>query len=607
MNVDAKSSVRLKGIAASPGIRIGRAVMHNVSLPPAAARTIPASQIERQVALLENALRTAEKEIVELRDKLRNELDEAHAAIFDPHVLFVQDSALRDQAVARIRERRESAQFALMAVIEELARQFSQMGDAYISSRSTDLYDIGNRICKHLTSGRKSSSDRPQPYSTDVIVFAHDLSPSDTAQMNTRRVRAFATEIGGPTSHTAILAKGLEIPAVVGLGSVMKHLAPESQAIVDGYEGVVILNPTEKEIRQARNRRRRHLIRERDYRKLASLPAETIDGYRVEISANIEFPDEIPHVLEHGAQGVGLFRTEFLYLRKVGLPSEEEQFQVYRDVVQSVDSGPVIFRTLDVGGDKFFSDVSSRKELNPFLGLRAIRFCLRHPHIFAAQLRALLRASAFGRAKIMFPMVSSLGELREAKRLLEEAKTELSDSGTQFDRKIEVGIMVELPSAALVARSLAEEVDFFSIGTNDLIQYTLAVDRSNEKVAEWYDPFHPAILRLIREVVDAAHRAGIWVGVCGEMAAHPVTALLLVGMGIDELSMGALDVPKVKYFIRNVRLAEARRMAQLVRGLNSSEEIRMMVEQFYEQFRKRRLKEPATSDPAPAEPAHSRG
>lgn len=591
MPAEAKTSTRLKGIAASPGIHIGRVVVRNANLPNSGPRFVSASQVPRQIRLLEDALATAEREIQELRDKVGQTLDEAHASIFDPHLLFVQDPALKESAVKRIREKHESAQHAVTAVIQELAAQFARMGDAYISSRATDVYDVGTRICKHLGVSQ-TRSDPQRTMASDAIIFAHDLSPSDTAQMDTRHVKAFATEIGGPTSHTAILAKALEIPAVLGLGSLMKHATPGARAIVDGYEGTVILNPTEIEINQAKNRRRRYLIREKDYKKLSSLPAETIDGYRVELSANIEFPSEIPHLLSHGAQGIGLFRTEFLYLRQVGLPTEEEQFEVYREVVQNVAPHAVIFRTLDVGGDKFFDDVRARTELNPFLGLRAIRFCMKHPAIFMTQLRALLRASAFGRAKIMFPMVSALHEITHAKNVLEEAKRALAKEGKDFDPDIEVGVMIEIPSAALMAERLAQEVDFFSIGTNDLIQYTLAVDRSNEKVAEWYDPFHPAIVRLIREVIDAAHRAGIWVGVCGEMASNPITALLLVGMGIDELSMGALDVPQVKYFLRQIRLSEARRLAGEVATLQSAEEIRDYAQKTYAEFQKRRIKEP---------------
>lgn len=591
MAEEEKTSIQLKGIAASPGIYIGRALAHNPSFPSSAVRNVPSAQVPRQVRKFEAALKTADAEIRDLQTQLRERLDEAHAAIFDPHLLFVHDPEMKAKIIGRIRERNESAQFAVMAVIYELAEQFRQIEDAYISSRSTDVIDVGHRICKHLQPGQRGSG-QPRAAATGAVIVAHDLSPSDTAQMDHRRMRAFATEIGGPTSHTAILAKGLEIPAVVGLGPILCHIGPNATAIVDGYEGTVTINPTEAEIRRAKNRRRRYMVRERDYRKLRDLPAETIDGYRVELSANIELPSEIPHVIDNGANGIGLYRTEFLYLEKMGLPSEDEQFAVYREVIEALAPRAVIFRTLDVGGDKFLAQVTTHQELNPFLGLRAIRFCLANPKIFSTQLRALLRASAFGKAKIMFPMVSSVDQVQQAKAILESAKAELEAEGVAFDPLIEIGIMIEIPAAAIAADRFAREVDFFSIGTNDLIQYTLAIDRSNEKVASLYDPFHPAILRLIQTVIAAAHREGIWVGLCGEMASNPVTALMLVGMGIDELSMSAAAIPEIKYMLRQIRSSEARRLAGEVTSLDSSEEIRAVAEMAYNELKKRRIKEP---------------
>jgi phosphoenolpyruvate-protein phosphotransferase (PTS system enzyme I) len=588
MSSPVKTPIRLKAIAASPGIQVGRAAIHYHTPAPLAPRKIGPGAVSGELRRLGKALDLAEEEILELQARLREKLDEAHAAIFESHLLFVRDPALREQVERRIRAKHESAHFAVMAVIRELADQFGAMGDAYISSRAADVLDVGRRICKHL--GSTSGAAATISFPSDVILFAHDLSPSDTALLDHRRVKAFATDIGGPTSHTAILAKALEIPAVVGLGNVMRSVSPGDRVLVDGYEGVVVINPTDEEVKQARGRRRRYLTRERDFRRLKALPAETIDGYRVELSANIEFPNEVDHVLGSGANGIGLFRTEFLYLRERRLPTEDEQFSVYREVLRSVAPGPVIFRTLDVGGDKFLQEISSRTELNPFLGLRAIRFCLQRPDIFKTQLRALLRASVTGKAKIMFPMVSSVDEIISAKKLLREAQGELREEGRPFDEDVEVGIMVEIPSAALTADRLAEEVDFFSIGTNDLIQYTLAADRSNEKVAHIYEPYHPAVLRLIRMVIDAAHRAGIWVGVCGEMASNPATALLLLGMGIDELSMGAVSIPEIKYLLRHVRLSEARKLAGRTVNMRSADEIRLLVETVHAELRRRRIR-----------------
>jgi phosphoenolpyruvate-protein phosphotransferase (PTS system enzyme I) len=593
MTSPTKSPIRLQAIAASPGIQVGRAALHYHSDAPLAPRKISPGGVGGELRRLGKALDLAEEEILKLQARLLEKLDEAHAAIFESHLLFVRDPALREQVERRIRAKHESAHFAVMAVIRELADQFGAMGDAYISSRAADVLDVGRRICKHL--GNTSGASGTISFPHDVILFAHDLSPSDTALLDHQRVKAFATDIGGPTSHTAILAKALEIPAVVGLGNVMRSVSAGDRVLVDGYEGVVVINPTDEEVKRARGRRRRHLLRERDFRRLKALPAETIDGYRVELSANIEFPNEVDHVLGSGANGIGLFRTEFLYLRERRLPTEDEQFSVYREVLRSVAPGPVIFRTLDVGGDKFLQEISSRTELNPFLGLRAIRFCLQRPDIFRTQLRALLRASVTGKAKIMFPMVSSVDEVIAAKKLLQEAQAELREEGRPFDEDIEVGIMIEIPSAALTAERLAEEVDFFSIGTNDLIQYTLAADRSNEKVAHIYEPYHPAVLKLIRMVIDAAHRAGIWVGVCGEMASNPATALLLLGLGIDELSMGAVSIPEIKYLLRHVRLSEARKVAGRTVNMRSAAEIRLLVETVHAELRRRRIRrdEPA--------------
>lgn len=600
MSDDSAASILLRGVPASPGIRVGRAVIYDPKLNPAAPRTIPAGHVKFQIDLLGRAFVKAGEEIEEVQAKLRESLDDAHAAIFDPHLLFVRDEAFRERVADRIRTRLQSAQYAVMAVIGELDAQFASIDDEYISSRSADFRDVGNRICKHLTLIRGKSDGAPVRRSKDVILIAHDLTPSDTAQMDRKKVMAFATEVGGQTSHTAILAKALEIPAVVGVGPIIDQIRDGDQVIVDGYEGTLVINPSDAELRRARNRKRRYLIRERDYRKLAALPAETVDGFKVELTANLEFASEIDHVKQYGAHGVGLFRTEFLYLGKPKPPSEDEQYEVYRKVVEGLAPAPVVFRTLDVGGDKLFPGSSLHHEKNPFLGLRAIRFCLKHPWIFAAQLRAILRASAAGPVRIMFPMVSTVDEILAAKKILAEVKRDLEREGREFADNVEVGVMVEIPSAALTADALAPEVDFFSIGTNDLIQYTLAVDRSNEKVNDLYDPFHPAVLRLIRLVVDAAQREGIDVSVCGEMAANPATALLLVGMGIESLSMGAVDVPKIKYFLRHIRLSEARSIAADVRGMRSSTEIREHVQRLTDRFIKRRLARPLDEKPAAA-------
>jgi phosphotransferase system enzyme I (PtsI) len=374
------------------------------------------------------------------------------------------------------------------------------------------------------------------------------------------------------------------------LGSFIHSVQDNDLVIIDGYEGTVTINPSSREIARARAKKRRHMVHERDLKKLRNLPAETMDGYRVELSANIELDIEIPHVLAHGAEGIGLFRTEFQYLEANGIPDEDTLFKVYKKVVQDIAPHPVIFRTIDLGGDKFFAELQTGRELNPFLGLRAIRLCLAHPKVFRQQIRAILRASAFGKANIMFPLISSLVEVKQSKEILRDICDELRREGIDFDEDIPVGIMIESPSAALCAEHLAHEVDFFSIGTNDLIQYTLAVDRGNEQVASLYEPFHPAILRLIQMTIEAAKREGIWVGVCGEMSSNPLCALLLMGMGIDELSMGPLAVPEIKRLIRSVNLPDARILAQKALTMRTAGEIHDYIRQTYRQLQRQQRK-----------------
>jgi phosphotransferase system enzyme I (PtsI) len=581
------TSFTLKGIAVSPGIQFGKVFVYDSGGPAVVRRLIDASEVEGEKQNLRRALAKAEESLREVRERVLARLDEAHAAIYDPQAMLLHDPVLIDQTIKRIELYRENAALAFMTTIQQFIDKFAAVTDDYMASRSADILDVGNRVCREMAAGQPDVRDLT--FAEDVIVLAPDLSPSDTAQMDQGHARGFATELGGPTSHTAILAKALEIPAVIGVGPFIQSIPPGAMAVIDGYEGTLTINPSAREVARARARRRRHLIHERDLQKLRYLPAETIDGYRVELSANVELPIEIPHVLSHGAEGVGLFRTEFIYLEREELPGEDDQFEVYRKVLEDVAPHPVIFRTMDIGGDKFFGNLHSR-EMNPFLGLRAIRLCLAHPEIFKVQLRAMLRASAFGKARIMFPMISTLREVRRAKEILEDMKRELRERQIDFDEKVPVGIMIEIPSAALCSDQLAKEVDFFSIGTNDLIQYTLAVDRGNEQVAPLYDPFHPAILRLIRMTIDAAQREGIWVGSCGEMSSNPLCALLLVGLGIDELSMGALAIPEIKRLIRQIRLPDARRVVEDIYSLRSSGEIHDYVRQAYRVIQRRRMK-----------------
>ena len=587
-NVQPSTSQILQGIGVSPGVQIAKVSLYDPIRPAYSHRLIGLKEVPSEKKRLHNALNKAGEQLRALREKVCQSLDEAHASIFDPQLLILEDPTLLQGTLSRIEMYRESAEMAVTTVTRHFVDQYASVTDEYLAARATDIMDVANRICKLLDSS--TETEHPLSFNEDTIVLARDLSPSDTAQMDHQHVLGFATELGGPTSHTAILAKALEIPAVVGLGPFLDKVSPGITVILDGSAGTLLTEPDTREIARARNRRRRLLVQDRDLQKLKDLPAETIDGYRIELSANVELPIEIPHVLAHGADGVGLFRTEFLYLERDELPGEDVLFEVYREVVEGIAPQSVIFRTMDLGGDKFLSQMDTGRELNPFLGLRAIRLCLAYPDVMRVQLRAILRASAFGKARIMFPMISNLRETRQAIEILNDVKDELKKKSIAFDEEVPVGIMIEIPAAALCADQLAKEVDFFSIGTNDLIQYTLAVDRGNEQVAPLYDPFHPAILRLIRMTIDAAKREGIWIGLCGEMSSNPLCALLLVGLGIDELSMGALAIPEIKRLVRQIRLSEARQAAEAIYSLNNSTEIKNYVQQAYETIKRRRRK-----------------
>jgi phosphotransferase system enzyme I (PtsI) len=422
-----------------------------------------------------------------------------------------------------------------------------------------DISDVGKRILRNLVG---EQSGRLERLTEQVIIIAYDLSPSDTATMHKKNVIGFATDIGGRTSHTAIMAKSLEVPAVVGLENITHSVKEGDTVIIDGTAGLVIINPDKATKAKYERERERYLQVGRDLMKFANEPAVTLDGRRITLSANMELPDEIDSIKSHGADGIGLYRTEYLYLNRKALPNEEEQFESYKEVVSRMNPLPVTLRTLDLGGDKFLSQLEMPREMNPFLGWRAIRFCLAMPNIFKTQLRAILRASAYGKAKIMYPLISGLEELQKANEMLEQCKVELEKKEIPFDRNLEVGAMIEIPSAALTCDLLASEVDFFSIGTNDLIQYALAADRVNEKIAYLYDPAHPAVLRLIRDIIDAGHEFKVNVSMCGEMAADLELTLILVGLGLDEMSVSAVMLPEIKMAIRNIRYTDAKKIAK---------------------------------------------
>ena len=560
----------LRGVPASPGVCIGKAFLldsEEITIP---RRHITPEEIPQEIARFEEALIRTRQEVLEIQRRIAQELDVQHAEIFNAHLLVLEDRALIEEVVARLKADQLTVECIFFDVLKRYVRAFSRVEDEYLRERTSDVEDVGKRVLRQLLGHqRRSLADLREP----VIVIAYDLSPSDTATMHREHVIGFATDIGGRTSHTAIMAKSLEIPAVVGLEDVTQRVKSDGWLIVDGTTGVVIVNPDEATRKTYEDLRARLQALDQTLLQLKDLPAETQDGRRVTLAANIEMPNEVSSVIAHGGEGIGLYRTEFFYLNRADLPTEDEQFEAYRTVAQAVAPHPVVIRTLDLGGDKFASSLKMPHEMNPFLGWRAVRFCLARPDIFKVQLRAILRASTYGAVKMMYPLISGVEEVRQANQLLEEAKEELRTHGIPYNAEMEVGAMIEVPSAALTCDILAKEVQFFSIGTNDLIQYALAVDRVNEKIAYLYEPAHPAVLRLVKMIVDAGHAANLWVGMCGEMAGEPAMTLLLLGLGLDEFSTSPVNIPKVKQVVRSVSMPQVRQLAQQALALNTAKEV----------------------------------
>ncbi len=564
---------RLQGIPVSPGVTIGKAVVlhSDESSFTVPQQTIEAESIPHEIARFEDAITRTRAEILGVRKKLSAQMGREHSDIFTAHLLILEDRTLIEDVIAAIKENKASAEYAFSVVINRYFQAFSKIDDEYLKERVSDIKDVGRRLMQNLYGEQKGILEN---LTENVVIIAHDLSPSDTAMMNKEKVLAFVTEIGGPTSHTAILGRSLEIPAIVGMDRVTLEIKSGDRIIVDGTHGVVIIDPDDKVVEEYTQQERRftELISELD--KLKNLKAETKDGRKITLAANIEFHDEIPSVLSHGADGIGLYRTEYFYMNRSDLPTEEEQYRAYKQVAEKMAPHSVIIRTLDLGGDKFISALDVPHEMNPYLGWRAIRFCLTRVEIFKVQLRAILRASVSGNLKVMYPMISSVQELQQANAILEECRGELRKSKIAFDEKMEVGAMIEVPSAALTSDILAREVNFFSIGTNDLIQYALAVDRVNEKIAYLYEPTHPAILKLIHQVVKNGHREKRWVGCCGEMSGDPAIAILLVGLEIDEISTSPIVVPKVKKAIRSVSFKEAKEISRKALKFTTGQEVR---------------------------------
>src|SRR5580693_5013031 len=565
-----REEVRFQGIGVAPGIARGVVFIHHPDDEEPPKRRVDDSEVAKEIVRFESALIATRAQILEMQQRIAEAIGAKDASIFDAHLLVVEDRTLIDEVLRNLEREKFNVEFIFAEVANRYARTLSEIDDPYLRERAFDIHDVTRRVIRNLL-GRSTKTlgtiDLPQ------VVVAHNITPSDTATLNRQLVLGFATDVGSRTSHTAIMARSLNIPAVVGLKDISQRLHPGEHILLDGTNGVVILNPTDQTLWEYGEIEIKLEHVEEVLTGLRDTASTTADGRRVILSANIELPEDVPLVIEAGAEGIGLYRTEFFFLNKSDLPSEEEQYIAYRAVAEAILPQSVIIRTLDLGGDKFLSHSHLPTEINPFLGCRAIRFCLERPDIFKAQLRAILRVSALGNVRIMFPMISGLSELRQAKEILETCKAELREEGKPFQEDIEVGIMIEVPSAALVAESLAREVAFFSIGTNDLIQYTIAVDRVNERIAHLYEPTHPAVLRLLKMIADAAHANKIWVGVCGEMARDVALIPLLIGLGMDELSVGSTSVPRVKMAVRSLAVPECQQLVSDALQLQTSSEI----------------------------------
>lgn len=550
----------LQGVAASPGIAIGKVFLLEDDEFCLIQREIAKDDAKKEVARFREALAKTRAEMLATQEKIYKTLGKEYARLADAYLLILEDPLITRDVIKKIGEG-VNAEYALFRILERVIRSFEMIDDEYFRERKHDIQDVGKKILRHLLGKERRSLAE---ISAESIVVAHNLTPADTIAMRENLVRGFVTDIGGRTSHTAIVAQSLEIPAVVGMKNATAQVREGMTIIVDGNQGLVILNPAPEILDNYRREQEIQLAQVRELEKLRDLPAQTTDGMRLTVAANIENPDEVKAALKHGAEGIGLYRSEFLYFNRSSLPTEDDHYQNYLRVVQKMLPYSVIIRTMDLGGDKLANIglEGLTEEVNPFMGLRAIRLCLKYPQVFKTQLRGILRASAAGKVKIMYPMISGIAELRAANRILAETKDELRREGQKFDENIEVGAMIEVPSAALTADLIAREVDFLSIGTNDLIQYTLAVDRVNENVASLYDPLHLSILRLLKMIVDAGHSAGKWVGMCGEMAADPTFTKILIGLGLNELSVSPGQIPRIKKTIRSTSLLETKALVE---------------------------------------------
>ncbi|PGS53002.1 phosphoenolpyruvate--protein phosphotransferase [Bacillus sp. AFS041924] len=561
-------SLHIKGIAASSGIAIAKAFrLENPELNIVKKQI---SDIDAEISKLDNAIQVSNTELEKIRDHANAELGEDKAAIFSAHILVLNDPELVNPVKDKIKSENVNAEFAMNEVASMFVQMFESMDNEYMKERAADIRDVTKRVMAHLLGVTISN---PANITEEVIIIAEDLTPSDTAQLNRKYALGFTTDIGGRTSHSAIMARSLEIPAVVGTKEVTSKIENGVMVIVDGLDGHVIVDPSNEELAEYKAKKEKFELQKVEWAKLKNEPTVTKDGHHVELVANIGTPNDVEGVINNGGEGVGLYRTEFLYMGRDNFPSEEEQFESYKTVLESMGNKPVVVRTLDIGGDKELSYLHLPKEMNPFLGYRAIRLCLDQKDIFRTQLRALLRASVYGNLKIMFPMIATLDEFRAAKAVLLEEKEQLLKENVQVSDNIEIGMMVEIPASAVLADVFAKEVDFFSIGTNDLIQYTMAADRMNEQVSYLYQPYNPSILRLVKMVIDAANKEGKWAGMCGEMAGDALAIPLLVGLGLHEFSMSATSILPARSQMAKLSKVEMEKLAEKALSMSTAEEV----------------------------------
>lgn len=570
MVLERSNDLLFTGVAASPGIAIGRARVADRAKVAVSEFEIGPETVPVEIKRFLEAVANAKEDLQLLKEHLEAEKGSEHLYILDTHLMILEDPMLTSETVKCIESQLINAEGSLKRTLVKFREFFNAIDDEYLRERGGDVEIVGERILRKMIGVQQ---DPITELDGKVIVIAHDLSPADVLQIDKNRVVGFATDLGGKTSHTSILARALGIPAVVGLESATSGILTGDHIMIDGSAGTVVINPDNQTFREFLSRKQYYEYCSRELAKIRDLPAETVDGHRISLKGNLEFAEEVPSLKEHGGEGVGLYRTEMLFMNRSELPDEEEQFNAYRNMVTEVSPFTVSIRTLDVGGDKFVPELNLEDELNPALGLRAIRLSIRNPETFRPQLRAIMRASAFGKARIFFPMISGITEIREVKRIINDVMSELKSEGISFDDNIKIGIMIEVPSAVMIADLLAKEVDFFSVGTNDLIQYSLAIDRTNEHLSHLYQPLNPAILRSLKMVADAAHSAGIEACICGEMAGDPNYLPILLGLGFDELSMSPPSIPRVKSILRRCSLSEAKKLTARILEAETAEDV----------------------------------